>query len=91
MKFNLVVVDQCNFISTKSATFNRDGQSVTCDYIAVVMGDPSCSDVGNIMCTSAVATAINKLSRFTNVKLYGVFDTYKKEFVVTTFDDLTEK
>lgn len=52
------------------------------DYVALAVND----DVGNILCTSQVYRELASVPKFEEVKLRGVFDTFKKELVINNFE-----
>lgn len=91
MKINMVIADKCDFVSVMQANWNRDGQTIVQDYISVVIGSDSSSDVGKLMCTSGAAQLFKDIPKYSSVQLYGVFDTFKKELYVSAFDVLPDK
>lgn len=91
MKINMTIMDKCDFVSVMQANWNRDGQTIVQDYISVVIGSDSSSDVGKLMCTSGAAQQFKEIPKYTSVKLYGVYDTFKKELFVSTFEVLSNK
>lgn len=88
MKFNSKVIEKCTFVDIKSST-GTDG--LLRRYVAVILDNGQTRDVGNFPCTASCQDALAKLQPYTEIEVFLEQDSYKKDFVVTSFKVVEKK